>query len=447
LKRIALLASLLLLATACSNVSGNVGVGYEVGPVEFSATFSIHADGSISIGGSVGLVTEIGVFSLSAHIETNSQPAPDETLLFIRHRVAHGVVDTAYRIDTGEDITVVINGLTIINVANHEVTIDASKGEIKEITIHNQPGTPTPTQQSQPPSSNLRLLRTIHSSGVSIDTISWSPDSQLIADAGTSGDSGDPTTAEIRRATDGSLVSTHGGLTHYVQDISWSPNGALIAATDQGCSCTRIWNVSSGRTTATIDDYLVGQISWAPDSRYVVTSGDGDHPTVWSASTGGQISSFNGYPAFGNPAAWAPHGNLISGGGEIWDAMSGQQVQAFKGLSQGQFNNFSWSPDARSIVSASINDLVDWDISTGATIWDVPVPSDAGLLAWSPDGKYIAWGGDSGEAGILYASSGKSAGSFGLSDGNAIESLAWSPDDRYIATTSGGDIHLWAAPR
>ncbi len=447
MKRLVLLASLLFLAAACSNVSGNVGVGYELGPVEFSATFSIHADGSISVGGSVGLVTEIGVFSLSADIEANSQPAPDETLLFIRHRVARGVVDTEYDIGTGEDVTVVLNGLTTVNVSDHEVTIDASKGNVKEVTIRNEAVPPSPAQQAQPsPGGGLRLLRTIKSSTVSIVTVSWSPDGRLIADAGESGESGDPTTAEIRRVSDGSLVSTHGGLTHFVQDISWSPNGALIAAADQGCSCTRIWNAPSGQATATIDDYA-NQISWSPDSGYVVTSGFGDHPTVWNASTGGQVSSFGGYPAFGNLAAWAPHGNLVSGGGEIWDAPSGRQVQAFNGLNRGQFNTFAWSPDARRIVSLGISNLVDWDASTGATIWDVPPPDDCGLLAWSPDGTYIACAGDTGQASVLYASSGQLAGNFGLPDGNQVDALAWSPDGRYIATVSDGVIRLWAAPR
>jgi len=214
MKRLVLWASLLvLLITACSHVSGNVEVGYGAGPVQFSATFSIHPDGSVSVGGSVGLVTEIGVFSIGANIETNSQPVPDETLLFIRHRVKHGVVDTAYRIGTGEDITIVIDGLTTINVANHKVLIDASKGKIKQITVHNAVK-PAPTQQSQPPSSNLQLVRSIQSSTVSIGTLSWSPDSQLIADAGTTGDSITATVTEIRRASDGTLVSTHSGFTH-----------------------------------------------------------------------------------------------------------------------------------------------------------------------------------------------------------------------------------------
>jgi WD40 repeat protein len=261
MKRLMLWFCLLLpLTAACSHVSGNVEVGYGAGPVEFSATFSIHPDGSISVGGSVGFVTEIGVFKIGANIEANTEPAQNETLLFIRHRVAGGVVDTAYRIGTDEDVTVVIDGLTTINVSNHKVTIDASKGKIKEITIHNAV-TPSPTQQSQPPSSNLRLVRTIQSSTVSIGTLSWSPNSQLIADAGITGDSLTPTLVEIRRASDGTLVSAHGGLIHYVQYISWSPDGAHIAVIDQNCSCTRIWDTSSWQTTATLNDYLIGQIS------------------------------------------------------------------------------------------------------------------------------------------------------------------------------------------
>lgn len=89
----------------------------------------------------------------------------------------------------------------------------------------------------------------------------------------------------------------------------------------------------------------------------------------------------------------------------IWNAMSGKQVQELNGLNPDQYNpynTFSWSPDARSIVSAGTTDVVDWDTSTGATIWDVPVPSSAvDLFSWSPNGKYIAWTDDGGGAGIL----------------------------------------------
>ncbi len=133
---------LCLLVTACRPSVG-VGVGYAppVVPVKFSATFTIHPDGTISFGGSVGLITEIGNFSIEAHVETNSNPRPDETILIIRHRRGmSGLVDSVYRIRTGEEIDISINGRTHLAILNRNVFIDASKSQITSLVVTNAPG-------------------------------------------------------------------------------------------------------------------------------------------------------------------------------------------------------------------------------------------------------------------------------------------------------------------
>jgi WD40 repeat protein len=439
---------LCLFVAACGHVSGGVGAGFDPAglPVEFSVTFTVGPDGSIAIGGSVGIVTEVGVFSLQAHIETSVQPSQDETLLVIRHHVKGGIADTVYRIGDGTEAVVQLNGSTTLYVTNHKILIDATRAS-ETVTVMNAP-VPSPSSQvASAPPGTLRLLRSIQSSAVTMSTLAWSPDSSEIADAGTTGDSLTSTVAEVRRVSNGGLVTVHRGMVHYVSDISWSPDGRRIATPDQGCYCVQVWDAGTGHTMAIINNNEppVRNVSWSPDSRYLVIASDGDHPSVWNAATGAQVNTYNGDQAFSRyPAVWAPSGDMVVDGGEIWNALSDQTVQTFGSLDQyGPFGAESWSPDGKRIVSASLADVIVWDASSGTIIWTQQL--SAGLLSWAPGGKYIAWT-NSGLGGIVDAASGSSVATFQNPDGSDFDTLAWSPDGRYIATTSNGEIQIWAAP-
>jgi WD40 repeat protein len=443
---------LCLAGVGCGHTSVSGGVGYQpVGiPVRFSVDLTVHPDGSIAIGGSVGVVTEVGIFSVGANVETNVQPKPDETLLIIRHHVDKGIVDTVYRIATGEDVAVTLDGRTVIDVTNHKVLIDVSKGRLESIVVKNAPSPPSKAQVTrQPPPGSITLVRSMSSSKIQITTLAWSPDGREIADSGQSrGDSTTKTVAEVRRASDGAIVLTRPGLGFYIYNISWAPGGQRIATSDNGCYCVQIWDARTGQTLATANDWATRWVSWSPDGRYFVSSTDGDSPSVWDADSGAQLNSYSNGPAYSDyPAIWAPRGNLIVDGGEVWNGLTAQHVQTYDELSKyslyGHFGAESWSPGGGRIVSAGLS-LVMWSVNTGATIW-TQGQIEADLVSWSPNGKYIAWS-SGGQGGVVDANSGATAGSFQTPSGNDISALAWSPDSRQIATASNGAIQIWSAP-
>lgn len=135
---------LLLLTTACHSTV-HVGIAYQlpVIPVEFSLDFTIPPDGPVTVGGSVGIVTELGTFSAGLSITpfdnpSHNKPGPDATIVIIRHRSSAGkLVDTVYRIRTGEELVVVINGRTVLNIFNREIVINAAAGRISSLRIKN----------------------------------------------------------------------------------------------------------------------------------------------------------------------------------------------------------------------------------------------------------------------------------------------------------------------
>jgi WD40 repeat protein len=209
----------------------------------------------------------------------------------------------------------------------------------------------------------------------------------------------------------------------------------------------QVWDSKTGQNTITINgNDPNGGISWSPDSRYFVTSGDGDNPTVWDSENGSELNVHSGTQAFGRyPAVWSPVGHSIVDDGEIWDGLTNKTVRIMDDYDQyGQTGAEEWAPNGGQIISSANGSLVMWDANTGATIWTQEL--SVSLLSWAPDGKYIAWS-DSGMGGVINAQSGASVGSFQITSGANIDALSWSPSGQFIATAGGGVIQLWAAPR
>ncbi len=454
---IAMFIVIVMLAAACGHTSAGVGVAYQPDllPLQFSVSFNIGPNGSISLAGSVGVITPGGIFSLQADVETNLQPATDETLLIIRHHQGQGVVDSVYHIETSEEVIVTLNGHVVIDVSNHKIVINAIGSKVESIAVTNAPVPAPPAAASTPPApGTVQLLRTVQGSGMNIDNVSWSPAGTTFVDAGYNvQDNVGNFACEIRRASDGAVVSSLQVPDYWLNTVSWAPNGQYIAGGYD--SDVQIWNASTGSQVSQIGYWASMGVSWSPDSQYVVTSGQ-EQPIVWNVANGSQISTYVPTDGLIDGAVWSPKGNLIVSNDDIWNGMTGQVVRTYVGGDQNGFPVSSWSPNGKEIASIDGDGIiVAWDATTGATIWQGQQDLTANSLSWSPNGKYIAWLGD-GQAGILDAATGNPVATFGddvLSSGadNAAGSnapaIAWSPNGQYIATTGGSaPVQIWQAP-
>jgi WD40 repeat protein len=179
-------------------------------------------------------------------------------------------------------------------------------------------------------------------------------------------------------------------------------------------------------------------------------------PTVWSAASGSQVSSYSGYPGFQESAFWSPREDLILSDDVIWNGLTGKMIRSYaSGNLQGHFFEVSsWSPNGTEIASVEPGgQIVVWDAATGATIWQGQGNLGAVSLSWSPNGQYIAWVSDEqSEAGILNSKTGSPVTTFGNNSlvgqgvGSTSSSISWSPDAKYIATVNNGEIQMWQAP-
>ncbi len=195
----------------------------------------------------------------------------------------------------------------------------------------------------------------------------------------------------------------------------------------------------------------VRTLAWSPDSRFLVSAGNGNVIDIWNAATGELVRSYRDHAGGIRGVAWAPNGKYIASASEdktvhVWEASSGKTVLVYRGHSH-FVTSVAWSPDNRCMTSSSIDRSVQiWDVQTGYVYVNYTQHNDVVYrTSWSPDGKCIASTGYNGAVRVWEAMSGRHLLTYSGHVGEVL-ALAWSPDGTFLA--SGGtnaSLQVWEA--
>jgi WD40 repeat protein len=106
-----------------------------------------------------------------------------------------------------------------------------------------------------------------------------------------------------------------------------------------------------------------------------------------------------------------------------------------------------FSPDGRHVATATkySNEIAVWRVADGALVWSLKVAQEVERVMFSPDGRWLAAGGEDDLLRLFNASDGKLLSSHRHT--SAIDSLRWSPDGKLLAAgEEAGKIRLWQMP-
>jgi WD40 repeat protein len=266
--------------------------------------------------------------------------------------------------------------------------------------------------------------------------LAFSPDGQMLASLN---DGGDLRLWEMAVVTDPAITDAlplRQFRTPPWSSIAFSPDGNWLVA-DQG-----VWNTATGEQR--YGSELFGGYALSLDGRLIASRQD-SAITLRDFASGEPIHEFEHQDGLGN-LVFGPQGRwLVSVGEEtihIWDTLSGQLAHLINlgGRSQG----YAVGPKSRWIaVGTTSSPPVVWDIESGEVVSHLaPTATAARPLSFSPDGQSLVVRDLQND--ILIFDVGTGAAIASLPRTVRINGVIWSADGEQIVTTDAqGRVRFW----
>jgi WD40 repeat protein/serine/threonine protein kinase len=253
----------------------------------------------------------------------------------------------------------------------------------------------------------------------SVYVIAFSPDGRRIA-TGTGGPysagGGGANVALWDRAT-GQRRLTPRGTEHPIWSLAFSPDGTKLV-------------VGSTNPQIEVRDVQTGEILWAKSEPRL--------PQAMSVAFGPDGQSL----AVGFGVYAGPDAHPI----KLYKAATGQETDTFPGPIGG-VNDLAIHPDGRHMAVAGKKFVEVWDVGAHTKVHELRGhPGWVYGVAFSPDGKWLATGGQGGTIKLWDAVTGEERLTI-FGHRAAVYRLAFSPDSRALATASGDrSVRLWEVP-
>ncbi len=284
------------------------------------------------------------------------------------------------------------------------------------------------------------------------------------------GQHGSTTRSTTTSATPIPTMPSQSGATVYtytdsaaIYSVDWSQDSTRILSAS---STVHIWDATTGGHAVTLTPAQVTipfAARWSPDGKFIATAADGLQ--IWNAATGSIVATC---PTPGNQTALAPTSivpTTISSRGAVYRSDTLFSYESVGGTLQGASAldaslakktivpiNVAWSPDGKYVAFTNRN-------TSGSMVVVLSIPSckvadthsykhDTPYdVAWSPDGKYLAV--TTNDRIVQVWQMGKDQPTYTYHDpyNTDIFSIAWSPDSKWIASTSYGShkVEVWDA--
>lgn len=251
------------------------------------------------------------------------------------------------------------------------------------------------------------IVKTLMARSSVARSLSWSPDSRLLACGQGDWQEYDQGHVQVWQAADGQVAWTATEPLYGAYSVCFAPNGRWLAS-GHGSGVTRIWHAVTGQryiTTAVRSDVrnLVNGICFSVDSRYVAY-GTCYEDGLYVYGIDGTVKQELVFPKnaswvnFEHVIRFSPDGRWVARGSQaglvsLWRVDDPLLSIDFAGLAA-PTHTIAWSPDGRFIAGGSrLGHVKIWAAASETeliTLTHRPLHT----IAYSPNGHLLAGGGD-----------------------------------------------------
>jgi WD40 repeat protein len=320
--------------------------------------------------------------------------------------------------------------------------------------VKHAPTTSAVNQQVIPTKATSALVFSQHQQPVR--ALTWSPDGKMLASGAND--------AQLLIWDLQGNVLVRNGQDGAVRSVAWSPGGQQLAL--GAANQVQFLNPLNGTLFAQpahIHTDAITTLAWSSRQPEMLVSGGLDKKAVvWNTTSYTPQTIFTAHTTAIESAAWAPNSTMIatsSHGGvvRVWNAANGHQVHGFFMDAQIPMRAVSFASAGEQLAVGGDDGIVRlWNglmcqthnqSGFGTQCLDTPQRLHAHqahvrTLAWSPDARFLATGGDDGILAIWYLAQSQTP-LLKVAHDAPLLALAWSADNKLVATASGNSVTIW----